>query len=325
MSKIICTGGAGFIFSHLTNRLIDEGHEVVVIDDLSGGSLDNVDKRAKFYEADCRDAPLMDEIIKKEGCEILYMGACNAAENRAQFSPIEITSRIYDGFIKTLTPFIKYGGKRFIFASSIAVYGMGQVPFKETDKPEPEDLYGLSKLMCEETLKIMSKVHDFEYVITRPHNVYGERQNMTDPYRNVVTIFMNSIMKGEPYNIYGDGEQRRCFSYIHDVVEALNKCAFDDVAGMTFNIGSDKDYSVNELAEAIGGEHIYVPERAQEVKIAISDHTQAKKYLAYDDRTSLKDGIKLTWNWAFKKGYQEPIYDELEIINDKVPKNWLKK
>ncbi len=321
--KVLVTGSKGFIGSHLVDKIGSERHSVVGIDDLSGGDFGNGMTPITYIE-DCRDSKKMDEIFKEERPEVVYHLAANAAENKSVFSPIDITSRNYDAFIKVLTPFIKYGGKRFVFTSSIAVYGSGQVPFKETDTPKPEDLYGVSKLAAEDTLKIMSEVHGFEYVIARPHNVYGPRQNMTDPYRNVVTIFMNATMKGEPYYIYGDGKQRRCFSYIYDVVEALYKCGFEDVSGMTFNIGSDKDYSVNDLSRTIGGKAVYLDERVNEVKIAISDHTQSKKYLDYRNTISLGEGIKRTWKWAREKGYQEPIYDQLEIINDKVPKNWIK-
>lgn len=319
---IFVTGSCGFIASHLVDKLVDNGHDVFGIDDMSGGFFTNW-KNGSLSVTDCRDAKKIDRLFEKYKPEVVYHLAANAAENKSVFSPIDITSRNYDAFIKVLTPFIKYGGKRFIFTSSIAVYGSGQVPFKETDTPKPEDLYGITKLAAEDTLRIMAGVHGFEYVIARPHNVYGPDQNMTDPYRNVVTIFMNSTMKKEPYYIYGDGEQRRCFSYIDDVVQALYNCGYKDVNGMTFNIGSDKDYTVNELSEAIGGKAIYLDERTNEVKIAISDHTQSKKYLDYEDRTSLKDGIKKTWEWAKSIGYQEPIKTELEIINNKVPKNWL--
>ena len=322
--KIAVTGSLGFIGSHLVDKLISQGHIVIGIDDMSGGQLENQNKKSPTYITDCRDFKDLKRIFKKEKPEIVYHLACNAAENKSCFSPVDITSRNYDSFIKVLTAFIKNKGKRFIFTSSIAVYGDGQVPFKEIDDPKPEDLYGITKLAAEQTLKIMSKVHNFEYIIARPHNVYGERQNMTDPYRNVVTIFMNATMKNQPYYIYGDGEQRRCFSYIDDVVEALYKCGFEDVSGMTFNVGSDKDYSVNELSKAIGGEAVHIEERTQEVKIAISDHTQSKKFLGYEDRTSLKDGIKKTWAWAIKKGPQEAKLDKLELQSKLVPSNWKK-
>lgn len=325
MSKVAVTGGAGFIGSHLVDKLINSGHEVLLTDDLSGGKSENINPKSKNEIFDLRDTRRTSSVIMDFNPEILFHLACNAAENKAQFSPVDITSRNYDAFIKTLTPFIKSGGKRFVFTSSIAVYGVGQTPFKETDKPEPEDLYGITKLAAEETLKVMSKVHDFEYVIARPHNVYGPRQNMNDPYRNVVTIFMNAVMKGEAYNIYGDGKQRRCFSYIDDVVDALYKCGFDDVSGNTFNIGADKDYSIIELSTEIGGLGVFTKERPQEVKIAISDHTQAKKMLNYEDKTSLKGGIEKTWEWAKTKGPQLAPFEELELPSSKAPTNWNEK
>lgn len=324
--RALVSGGAGFIGSHLVDKLLKE-HEVYIVDDYSGGREIN-EKVTQIFTTDCRNQEEMDKIFKEVKPEIVYHLAANAAENKAQFSPIDITSRNYDAFIKTLTPFIKYKGKRFIFTSSIAVYGSLQTPFEETAKPEPEDLYGISKLAAEQTLKVMSDVHEFEYVITRPHNVYGPRQNMRDPYRNVVTIWMNAILKGAPYYIYGDGKQKRCFSYIDDVVDALYKCGFDDVSGRTFNIGADKDYSLNELSQAlqkiIGRDYkpVYLDERPQEVKEAIASHQNARLFLKYDDRTTLEDGLKKTWEWVKMVGYQEPFFTELEIESDKVPLNW---
>lgn len=326
---VLVTGGAGFIGSHLgekinKNQLRTEPN-VFIVDDFSGGNKNNIPVLSHYYQIDCRDAQKMDDLFKKFRFDVVFHLAANAAENKAQFSPIEITSRNYSAFINTLTPFIKYGGKRFVFTSSIAVYGSLQTPFKETDVPDPEDLYGITKLAAEQTLKVMSKVHGFEYVIARPHNVYGPRQNMSDPYRNVVTIWMNAKLRGEPCYIYGDGEQRRCFSYIDDVVEALYTCGFDDVVGKTFNIGADKSYSLNELAAAIGVKPVYLPERPQEVKEAISDHSEAKKHLNYEDAVSLQEGIQKTWEWVKNVGPVEPTYTEFEILNlDKIPSNWIK-
>lgn len=327
-TKILVTGGAGFIGSHLVDRLIDDGNKVFVIDDLSGGKIKNLNRKAKFYKVDLRNQNKAAQIIGLIKPEIVYHLAANAAENKAQFSPIDITSRNWNTFINTLVPAINSGMKRIIVTSSIAVYGALQTPFKESDKPEPEDLYGISKLAMEESLKVLSKVHKFEYVITRPHNVYGPRQNMTDPYRNVVTIFMNSLLKGQPYFIYGDGNQRRCFSYIDDVVDALFKCGFKKVHGMIFNVGSDRDYSLNELSKAIqkvSGIEIepkHINDRPQEVKVAIADHSLAKKYLSYKDKTNIEKGIKQTWEFVKKEGYQKPVYTNLEIDSDLLPQNW---
>src|SRR3989344_7931268 len=310
-NRVLVTGGAGFIGSHLVDRLIEDGHEVSVIDDLSGGYIENVNKKAKFYNCDLRNKAKASKIIAEIKPELVYHLAANAAENKAQFSPIDITTRNYDTFLNTLVPAVNNGMKRMVVTSSIAVYGAIKPPFKESDKPEPEDLYGISKLAMEESLRILAKVHNFEYVITRPHNVYGPRQNMRDPYRNVVTLFMNAVLSGKPYYIYGDGEQRRCFSYIDDVVDALYKCGFESISGMIFNIGSDNDYSVNELSEEINKvtetklKPIYISDRPQEVKVAVSDHTLAKKYLDYKDRTLFRQGITLTWEYAKRLGPQQ--------------------
>jgi len=328
MSKVLVTGGAGFIGSHLVKKLLDEKNEVLVFDDLSNSEKKNIDKRAKFLQGDCRDLKDVQKLFKEFHPDIVFHLAADAAEGKSQFSPIDITSRNYDAFIKILTYSIKNKVKRFVFTSSIAVYGALQTPFKETDKPEPEDLYGVSKLAAEQSLKIMSKVHDFEYVIVRPHNVYGPGQNMHDPYRNVVTLWMNSILRNEPYYIYGKGEQRRCFSYIDDVIEAIYKCGFEKVAGMTFNIGADRDYSLNELSDAILRisnskiKPIYIKDRPQEVQLAISDHTQSKKYLGYKDKTTLEEGLAKTWAWVKKQGPQETNLKPLEIDSEKAPGNW---
>lgn len=337
--RILVTGGAGFIGSHLVDKLIEKGNEVVVVDDLSGGFIKNINPKAIFFKYDLRGRNNKDKkdilgICQSFNPHIVYHLAANAAENKAQFSPVDITSRNYDAFIRVLTAALKTKNRsfrRFIFTSSIAVYGALQTPFRETDKPDPEDLYGISKLAAEETLKVMSKVHEFEYVITRPHNVYGPRQNMTDAFRNVVTIFMNSLLKRKPYYIYGDGEQRRCFSYIDDVIEALVKCSFLNVTGKIFNIGADKDYSLNELSRVVQDvagiyiKPIYLTDRPQEVRIVIADHTQAKKYLDYQDKTSLYEGIKETWRYAKSIGPQNYKSMELEIESSKIPRNWIVK
>lgn len=317
--KILVTGGQGFIGSHLVDALRKE-HEVVIIDDLSGGFDRNVE--GNFWEADCRDAKDIDRIFALERPEVVYHLAANAAENKAQFSPIDVTSRNYSAFINTLTPFIKYGGKRFIFTSSIAVYGVGQTPFKETDKPEPEDLYGITKLAAEKTLEVMSKVHGFEYYIVRPHNVYGPRQNMSDPYRNVVTIWMNALLREKPCYIYGDGHQKRQFTYIDDVTTHLANLSTATEERKILNVGSESISSIISLYRAlqkvtgIEEEPVYLSDRPQEVKEAIADNSLVCE-------TPLMEGLKETWKWCQSMGPQEPIYTDIEIPSKKLPSNWI--
>lgn len=330
--KILVTGSLGFIGSHLVDRLVALGHEVVGVDDFSGGDPKNANKEASTIMLDLRHPDPTKRMIDQFKPEIVYHLAANAAENKAQFSPIDISTRNYNTFLNVVVPAINNKVRRFIAASSIAVYGHGQTPFMEDTMPMPQDVYGISKLAMEQTLKVLSEVHEFEYMILRPHNVYGPRQNMTDPYRNVVTIFMNSLLKGEAYNIYGDGEQRRCFSYIDDVVDAFVEAGIGDypLEYHTFNVGADKDYSLNELSEAIQKvadvalEPYHLPDRPQEVKIATADHTLAKEVLGYKDKTSLQEGIKRTWEWAKMQGPQEPKYTGFEIESEKIPSNWRK-
>jgi UDP-glucose 4-epimerase len=327
--KILVTGGTGFIGSHLVDTLIAKGHTVAVLDDLSGSTLSYLNPKATFYQCDIRNFNKLKKIMGEYQPSVIYHLAANAAESKAQFSPVDITSRNYDGAIKTLTAAINNGLKRFVFVSSIAVYGQQQTPFLESTLPIPEDIYGVSKLAFEQSLKILSEVHGFEFVIARPHNVYGPRQNMRDPYRNVVTIFFNALLKGEPFYIYGTGDQTRCFSYVDDVVHALAKCGTSKkVAGMTFNIGSDYQYTVAELAKNIlevSGMDIlplYLPDRPREVKVAVSDHVLSKQWLGYKDKTSLVLGLKKTWQWAKELGYQKPRYTNVEIASELLPSNW---
>jgi UDP-glucose 4-epimerase len=327
-TNALVTGGAGFLGSHLADLLIKNGYNVSIIDDLSGGTIENINVNATFYECDLRDSEKTDELIKKIKPQLVYHLAANAAESKGQFSPIDISTRNFDTFINVLVPSVKYGMKRIVVTSSIAVYGAQQTPFKETDRPEPEDVYGISKYAMEQTLKVLADVHGFEYVITRPHNVYGPRQNMKDPYRNVVTIFMNKILQNKEYVIYGNGEQVRCFSYIDDVIDALYRCANSEVSGMTFNIGSDVQYSVNQLSDilcAITGAKIrprYIPGRVHDVEIAISDHTESRKYLGYQDKTPLEQGLRESWKYAQSQGYQKPVFGGIELDSPLIPENW---
>jgi UDP-glucose 4-epimerase len=230
--------------------------------------------------------------------------------------------------INVLTSSIRHGVKKLIFTSSIAVYGKAQLPYKETDKPEPEDLYGIGKLAFEESLKVMSRVHGIEYVILRPHNVYGPKQSMADPFRNVVTIFMNACLNEKPHVLYGEGKMVRCFTYIDDIVQALYKSL--DLSGVTINVGSPQPHTVKELSDLIINvskikvAQEMLPPRPQEIMEAISDHTLSDKIFKIKP-TPLEEGIKQTWKWVKNQPPVIPVYSNLEIVNDKLPVNWRNK
>ncbi|MEK7504480.1 MAG: NAD-dependent epimerase/dehydratase family protein [Patescibacteria group bacterium] len=322
--KVLVTGQSGLIGSHLVDVLLNDGHEVYGISRTNR----NENPRCINYCVDLQDTAKSKEIIESISPEIVFALAANAAEGKSFFSPIDTMTNNNNVFFNTLVPAIRVGSlKRVIFTSSAAIYGSIKTPFKESDVPVPQDIYGVIKLTIEDSLKIMSQVHGFEYVIIRPHNVFGPRQIMNDPYRNVVTLFMNHILRGESYSIYGDGEMRRCFSYVKDVVDIIYRSGFEKVAGMTFNVGSDLDWSLNQLSDAIqriGGKAvtpIYLPDRVQEVHTAKLDHSLIKKTFGYKD-TPLEEALKETWKWAKKLGPQKYVYTELELSNKLVPENW---
>jgi UDP-glucose 4-epimerase len=321
--RILVTGSSGLIGSHTARALVKQGHDVYGI----SRSNNNPVKGETRFNVDLRDKAKTEEIITKIRPKVVYHFAANAAEGKAQFSPIDITERNINIFLNTLVPAINAGMKRFIFTSSIAVYGSIEIPFKESDPPIPQDIYGINKLACERTLRVLSKVHEFEYVIARPHNVYGPGQNMTDPYRNVVTLFMNSLLKGEAYSIFGDGTMRRCFSYIDDVVDVLTQLKEGDINGLTVNVGSEKTHTINELSDMIKKvsgidiEPKYLPDRPQEVHTAKSDHSLCRSLFGYKD-TAFKKGISETWKWCKKQGPQEHKHTQIEIPSKKLPSTW---
>lgn len=323
--RILVTGHSGLIGSHLGKQLVSQGHEVYGISQSSR----NYNTDIHNLQLDLRDRESAALAVKRIKPEIIYHLAANAAENLSMFSPIEITTTNYNTFFNVITPAIATGQlKRFVFTSSIAVYGAIHIPFRESDLPLPQDIYGITKLAIEQALKQLSSVHDFEYVVVRPHNVFGEGQRMDDKFRNVVTLFMNSLLKGKPYTIYGDGSMRRCFSYVKDVVDVISKCGSEDVAGLTFNVGSDKFYSLQELSNTIQKvseiyiKPTYLPTRVHEVHTAVSDHTLCKKVLGYHD-TSFEEAIQNTWEYCKKEGPIEYSMSRFEITSNKLPKNWL--
>lgn len=328
--RVLCCGGAGFIGSHLVDKLIAEGHRVLVLDDFSGGRVENINKDAKWQNIDLRQWIQTRNAFSQFKPELVYHLAANAAEGKSHFAPRDIVTRNYNTLLNVATAGIRYGMKRIVVTSSVAVYGSITPPFKESDTPHPEDLYGLSKLMMEETLRIMSQVHNFEYVIARAHNVYGPRQSMNDPYRNVIALWMNSILKGESYTIFGQGEMERCYTYVSDLVEGLYAMATADISKETFNLGADEHYSLRQLSDLvqeISGSQTppqYLPTRPQETVLARLDHSKAKTILSYETKVGLKEGLVKMWEWAKAQGSQELIYGGIELPSDRMPANWKK-
>ena len=328
--KSLVTGGAGFIGAHVTNELIKLGHSVVVLDDLSGGFEDNINPQAIFVKGSVTDQQLVKKLFEEHKFDYVYHLAAYAAEGLSHFIRKFNYENNLIGSINLINESIKNKIKCFVFTSSIAVYGKGQLPMSEDTIPQPEDPYGVSKYAVELDLKTAHEMFGLNFVVFRPHNVYGEYQNVGDRYRNVIGIFMNQLMQGNPLTIFGDGSQTRAFSYISDVAPYIAKSVDIPAAyNQVFNIGGDKEYSVKELAgtvmKVLGKEQPirYLTAR-NEVLHAYSDHTKAKKIFGIKDNdfVDLETGVGKMAKWALDAGPRKtPRFTNIEIF-EKLPAIW---
>ena len=331
--KIFITGIAGFLGSHLANRMIDLGHEVSGNDNLIVGEEANLNKKINFFETDCNDLEGMSKIIK--GNDIVYHCAATAHEGLSVFSPNVITKNIFQASISTITASIQNNVKRFIYCSSMARYGSQKTPFDEGMEPKPEDPYGVAKVAGENILKILSDLNGMEWNIAVPHNIIGPRQKYDDPFRNVVSIMLNRMLLDKAPIIFGDGNQKRCFSYIDDCIFCLEKMLdYPDVNQQIINIGPDEEFTtINEVAKICSNitgsnlEPIYRNDRPKEVKEAMCSADKARKILNYKTSTSLVTGIEKTFEYIKNRGAREFDYTKLnlEIKNSLTPRVWLDK
>ncbi|HRC32781.1 MAG TPA: NAD-dependent epimerase/dehydratase family protein [Bacteroidia bacterium] len=328
--KIFITGAAGFLGSHLADRMLELGHEVIGCDNYIGGYQDNVNHKMEFHHADCMDLAKMRELTK--GCEIVYHCASTAYEGLSVFSPHFVTMNTYQITMSVLSASIENRVRRFVYCSSMARYGfLPVVPFTEEMTPMPLDPYGIAKLASENTIVNLAKVHNFEYAIAVPHNIIGARQKYDDPFRNVAAIMINLMLQGRQPIIYGDGEQKRNFSFVQDCIYCLEKMAFqDNVVGEVINIGPDDEFvTINELAQVIGKllnmevKPDYYPDRPMEVKHASCSADKARRLLNYKPNMTLEAGLTEMINYIKKRGVLPFEYHlDVEIKNDKTPKTW---
>lgn len=330
--KIFVSGIAGFLGSHLADAFIKDGHHVVGCDSLIGGELSNVPAEAEFYQYDCCYRNSMLKITK--GCDLVYHTAATAYEGLSVFSPHLITNNIVTGSVSLFSAAIENKVKRIVFCSSMARYGTNKVPFREDYTPKPQDPYGIAKVAAEDILKNLCEVHNVEYVIAVPHNIIGPRQKYDDPYRNVASIMINLMLQNRQPIIYGDGKQKRCFSYVDDDLFCLKEMATSKkVLRQTINIGPDEEFiTINELAEKIANQlqvnlnPRYMRGRPQEVLEATCSADKARKLLNYKTKTSLDDGISKMIEYIKAKGPKKFRYHlDIEIINSKTPDTWKKK
>ena len=327
--RIFITGIAGFLGSHLADRMIELGHDVSGNDNLIGGYMDNIPSRAIFFNIDCCDLDRMSSAIA--GADVVFHTAATAHEGLSIFSPNFITKNIFQASVSTISAAIQQKVKRFVYCSSMARYGNQEYPYKETQTPQPIDPYAIAKVAGEEVLKSLAPMNNMEWIVAIPHNIVGPRQKYDDPYRNVMSIMINRILQGNPPIVYGDGSQMRCFSFVQDCVYCLEQLALNpNIKNDTFNIGPDEEFvTIKELAELIikemgfNGRPIYMPDRPKEIKYATCDATKAREQLGYKTSTTLIDGIRSTIEYIKMRGTKEFSYSyPLEIINQFTPKTW---
>lgn len=327
--SILVTGGAGFIGSHVARHLLQRGHRVLVLDDLSGGFKENVPPEAEFVEGDAGDPLLLDRLFSQHRFRYVFHLAAYAAEGLSHFIRAFNYRNNLLTSVELINASVRYDVQLFVFTSSIAVYGKGQVPMDESMVPQPEDPYGIAKYAVELDLHAAAQQFGLKSVIFRPHNVYGINQNLGDPYRNVIGIFMNQIMQGHSVPIFGDGWQTRAFSSINDVAPVIAS-AIDvpDCVGRVFNVGSDTPVTVNSLAAGVMaamGKIVsinYLPAR-REVHEAFADHELVKRIFQLDrPAIGLETGLGEMAAWAWKTGpRQGKPFGPIEIAKG-LPSSW---
>jgi UDP-glucose 4-epimerase len=328
--KVLVTGVAGFMGSHLADAFLAKGYDVIGIDNLLGGYEENVPSGVDFHNIDLDNLELIQPLFKD--VDLVVHTACTAYEGLSVFSPSLVVRNTMQITTNIMSACVKANVKKIVHLSSMARYGTQDVvPFVESMTPKPQDPYGIAKYGAELMIKNIADTHGLNYVILVPHNIIGPRQKFDDPYRNVASIMINRMLQGKQPIIYGNGEQKRCFSFMQDVTDPLMIACETDVAdGRIVNIGPDEEFvTINELAQKLSIildfklEPIYMPGRPQEVFHANCSANLARELLNYKTTTSLESGLVELVNWIKSKGARQFNYHlPLEFVTDKTPKTW---
>lgn len=329
--RVLVTGIAGFMGSHIADAMLERGHQVIGIDNLIGGDMKNVPEDAIFYRADLNDYNTIQEYFK--GVDVVYHCAATAYEGLSVFSPFIVTKHIVGASTAAITASVAHGVKRFINMSSMSRYGSQRVPFRETRKTRPQDPYAIGKVAVEDMLINLAETHGMEYVNIVPHNIIGPRQKYDDPFRNVASIMINLMLQGRQPVIYGDGSQKRCFSFMQDVIDPMVVALDAPISGETINVGPDKEFiTIKKLAQIIAKllefdlEPVYFDDRPKEVRFANCSADKARKLLGYEAKTSLKDGLEKMIEYIDNEGPKPFTYHlPVEIQNQMTPRTWTKR
>lgn len=329
MGLVVVTGVAGFLGSHIADAYLNKGWQVRGIDNLLGGSLDNVPEGVEFYNLDLDDLEAISPVFV--GADLVIHAACTAYEGLSVFSPALVVRNTVQISVNAMTATIRARVPKFVYMSSMARYGdnWGDV-FDESLTPKPQDPYGIAKLSAEKLLTNLSKVHHIDLVILVPHNIVGARQKFDDPFRNVASIMTNRMLQGKQPIIYGDGSQLRCFSFIQDVIAPIMQaCESPQAVGQVINVGPDESpISILELARRLAAiigfdlDPIFMPGRPQEVYVALCSSDKARELLGYKTTVSLDQGLVDLVDWIRPRVKPFEYHLPIEIDSDLTPKTW---
>lgn len=328
MTRVLVTGVAGFIGSHVADHCLRQGFEVVGVDDLSGGFLENIPPRVQFRQGSVRDVSFVEGLWQQDRYDYVYHMAAYAAEGLSHFIRRYNYETNLIGSVNLINQAVIHDVRCFVFASSIAVYGVNQTPMTEDLTPQPEDPYGVSKYAIELDLAAAHHMFGLPWVVVRPHNVYGERQNIADKYRNVIGIFMNQVMQGRSMTIFGDGLQTRAFSHVDDVAEPIARAPLIPAAyQQVFNVGADEPYTVLELAREVAAAFGVEPtiqhlDERREVVHAFASHEKARRVFGHRNAIGLTNGISRMATWVRAHGPMTPVeFSNIEVLKN-LPASW---
>ena len=324
----LVTGVAGFLGSHVADHCYELGMNVVGLDDMSGGFIQNVPDHVKFYKGSILDGQLISEVFADQKIDYVYHLAAYAAEGLSHFIRRFNYNNNLIGSVNLINESVKGDVECFVFTSSIAVYGAAQTPMVESTTPQPEDPYGVAKFAVELDLKAAHEMFGLNSIVFRPHNVYGERQNLADRYRNVIGIFISQVMDEEPMTIFGDGSQTRAFSHVIDVAPTIARAPLVEAAyNEVFNVGADTPYSVLQLARTVAHAlgvkpNILHLDPRIEVLHAFADHSKARECFGSEEPVVLEEGVRRMAEWARRQQRMKPsVFGAIEVERN-MPESW---
>ena len=329
MARCLVTGGAGFIGSYLVSQLLSNGHQVIILDDLSTGNIHNIPASVDFINQPLEKA----DMNVFSNIDVVFHLASVSGEAVSLYAPTVCFNRNVAASHNLILNSLNSGVKRIVFTSSMAVYGNRiSSPFHEDDLCDPTDPYGLSKFATEKLLQIYGENSTLEWTILRLHNVYGPNMNLTDPYRGVISIFVNRLLRGKSPVLYGNGNQLRAFTYVEDIIPCITNAGFNkDCNKKVINLGSGIKTRLLDLAKILceltdcTEEILHFPPRLSEAENAYTTTEKSERLLGFKDKTSLHEGLLRTLNWARKQEIKAFNYELLQMeldLNGSLPATW---